>query len=103
MVTDMILAKIMKPTMFTRILMHIPIGSLGSYLIYKRPTHGLVYMFLLAVYQILEFCSNPKFDKSWVDVEGYLVGFTSATLFSIYLDAYSETSGGHSQLVAAEV
>lgn len=83
-VFDIILAKIMKPVMFTRILMHIPFGSIGSYLVDKRPRHGFVYMFFLAVYQALEFCSNPTVDKSWVDIEGYLVGFTSATLLMIY-------------------
>ena len=103
-VFDIILAKIMKPQMFPRILMHIQFGSIGSYLVAERPTHGLVYMFLLTVYQALEFCADPKLDQSWVDVEGYLVGFTSATLYLIYLSkTYSAGSPPSSQLLQTAV
>ena len=69
---------ILRPTIHKRGLMHFPFGVIGSIFIEYSQVHGLVFMFLLCLYQILEFYSHIRLrymDLSWIDIEGYCIGF----------------------------
>ena len=79
---------ILKPHMFSRSLMHFPIGSLGSYIIYKSKIHGIIFIYLITLYQCLELYGHYKLynvDYSWIDIEGYIIGFIYTTIMIIYL------------------
>ena len=79
---------VMKPHMFSRSLMHLPFGAMGAYLIHKSLHHGYVYMFMINLYQVIELyghISMYSIDYSWIDLEGYIVGFTYTTCCILYL------------------
>lgn len=79
---------VMKPHMFPRSLMHLPFGAMGSFLIHKSPAHGYAYMFMINLYQILELYAHfvmYDLDYSWIDIEGYIVGFTYTTCCILYI------------------
>ena len=80
---------VLKPHMFPRSLMHFPFGSLGSFLLFKSNIHGLVYIYLVSLYQCTEMYGHFKLyneDYSWIDIEGYLIGFTYTTCMILYLN-----------------
>ena len=82
---------ILKPHMFPRSLMHFPFGSLGSYIIFKSPVHGIIYIFLMISYQCTEMYGHFKLyneDYSWIDIEGYLIGYTYTTCMFLYLNEH---------------
>ena len=79
---------IMKPHMFPRSLMHFPIGSIGSILLFKSAIHGISYIYMISLYQIIEFSAHMQIngvDYSWIDIEGYIIGFTYTTITYMYL------------------
>ena len=79
---------VMKPNMFERSLMHFPIGSIGSYMVYEYPVQGYIYMVMVCLYQCMEMYAHLimyEIDYSWVDLEGYIIGFTYTTVTLNYL------------------
>lgn len=48
-----------------------------------------MYIYLITLYQIIECYGHYKLynlDYSWIDIEGYIIGFTFTTLMNIYLE-----------------
>jgi len=88
---------VMKPHMFPRSLMHFPFGSIGAVILQYRLHHGYIYIFLICLYQCMEFYAHLKMyneDYSWIDIEGYIIGFTYTTIATMTLSEkkYSFTS-----------
>jgi hypothetical protein len=78
---------VMKPHMFPRSLMHFPFGSIGAVILHNRIHHGYVYIFFICLYQCMELYAHFRMyneDYSWIDIEGYTIGFTYTT-FTIML------------------
>jgi hypothetical protein len=74
---------ILRQDMYTRGLIHYPIGAIGSILISNSKIHGIMFMYLITLYQCMELYAHMQMyreDYSWIDVEGYLIGFTYTTL-----------------------
>ena len=72
---------------FIRNSLHIPIGFVGGFISDFEINYGFIYFILLSVYQILEEIENLQHkqkDKSWYDIEGYIIGF-SFFVYYLYL------------------
>ena len=72
---------------FNRNSLHIPIGFVGGFISDFKISYGFIYFILLSVYQILEEIENlqhKQIDKSWYDIEGYIIGF-SCFVYYLYL------------------
>ena len=83
----------LKPHMFGRSLMHFPIGSFGSFLLFKSNIHGVVFIFLISLYQCMEMYAHFQLyneDYSWIDLEGYLIGYSYTTCTLLYIDSLTE-------------
>ena len=81
---------VLKPNMFGRSVMHLPLGAFGSILLFKSQVHGLVYIYLITLYQCMEFYAHFKMyniDYSWIDIEGYIVGFIYTTISFLYMQS----------------
>ena len=75
--------------MFVRSLMHLPFGALASYLLFKSTPHGLAFIYLITLYQVMELYGHFQLyseDFSWIDLEGYIIGFAYTTLSYLYLN-----------------
>ena len=86
---------VLKPHMFPRSLMHLPIGAFGSILIFKSHLHGIIFVYLISLYQCMELYAHLKMyniDYSWIDLEGYLIGFSYTTVTYMYLQEYNENT-----------
>ena len=80
---------ILRRHMFIRGIMHFPMGTIGSILLFKSRIHGILFIYLLSVYQCMELYAHIKMytiDYSWIDVEGYIIGFTYTTITYLYLN-----------------
>ena len=81
---------ILRSHMYMRGIMHFPMGSIGSILLFKSKIHGILFIYLLSVYQCMELYAHIKMyteDYSWIDVEGYIIGFTYTTITYLYLNS----------------
>lgn len=68
-------------------IIHIPYGFVGGIVCKHNINYGFIYFSLITIYQILEEIGNLimfKTDKSWHDLEGYILGFSYYIVYSIY-------------------
>ena len=66
---------------------HIPYGFIGGAISGYNIQYGYIYFSMALTYQILEEVGNLvmySHDKSWHDVEGYIIGFSYYILFLIF-------------------
>lgn len=80
-----------------RIVVHIPYGFIGGHLSHLNIKYAYVYFNLLCLYQTFQLLENVYInghDESWIDIEGYLIGFTCYTPYMIRFrsDIYSDIS-----------
>ena len=83
---------VLRPQTLQRSLMHFPIGSLGAYILHKSSIHGFIFFYLITIYQCMELYAHFKLyneDYSWIDLEGYAIGFTYTTLNIFYINDQS--------------
>jgi hypothetical protein len=89
-----IAAIIMKDQLkFIRNSIHIPLGGIGGVITEYNINYGFIYFSLVSVYQILEEIGNlivQGHDKSWYDMEGYILGFSYYVLY-LKLISHSRT------------
>lgn len=65
---------------------HIPYGFVGGIIAKHNINYGFIYFTLITVYQVLEEVGNLVMygnDKSWNDIEGYIIGFCYYVIYSI--------------------
>lgn len=88
--TSIIFCVILKPKNINRGLIHFPFGSLSAYFLHKKTIHGLCFIYLISLYQCMEMYGHfilYDVDYSWIDLQGYIIGFVISTIHLIYIES----------------
>lgn len=68
---------------------HIPWGFSGMFISKFNINYGFIYFTMICLYQLMEQIEHlyvKSSDKSWYDMEGYILGFSYGILYLFILD-----------------
>ena len=72
------------PERFMRNIIHIPWGFTGLFICKFNINYGFIYFIMICLYQIMEQIEHlyiKSSDRSWYDMEGYILGFSYGVLY----------------------
>ncbi len=89
------------PERFIRNAIHIPWGFTGMFICKFNINYGFIYFIMICLYQIMEQIEHlylKSSDKSWYDIEGYILGFSYAVMYLKILNYQNNRTSSYNNL-----
>ena len=77
------------PERLHRNAIHIPWGFSGVFISKFNNNYGFIYFIMICLYQLMEQIEHlylQSSDKSWYDMEGYILGFSYGVLYLFIIE-----------------